>query len=476
MAVRTSVAPEAVVNDRATRVALVLAGLVGVVLRWWKLGGPRSSFDEAFTGVYSHFPLGDLLPALRQHDSHPPLDYLLRHSFGGIGDTFALRVPSAVIATLSLLAVMWWMWDRRWFGVAVVAFTSLNTFELLYAHQARMYATVVLAGTLAAIGSDQWLARGEARWRWLVGMALVVALLDHSATLVLVPALLVVPLFRRDGEAWRWRATVLGAWAVWAVVWGPSFVEQLRHSPASWIPFTSVSTVFSSVNGLVSLYPDLSVLIVAALVLGLWFLRDEDRRLAWVWVALFVVPLVLAVAIGVWAHFLLPRSLALAAWAPPVAFGALIERARRVSVPVAAVAVVAGLLLVAPSVAPALGYADGSSQATDLVAVRAQPGDAVAAYPRWLSPMLEWNLGGPRHPQVPTELQGLDAYVYVVGGQPFNGRLWVVQPDTYALATGDLQPCGEPVVRADVYLVSCYQIPDAPAGPVVPRVAVVPRR
>jgi hypothetical protein len=465
-----------VAGVQATRVALAFAGLVGVVLRWWNLGGPRASFDEAFTGVYSHLPVGDILPALRRHDSHPPIDYLLRHSFGGIGDTLSLRVPSAAIATLTLLAVVWWMWDRGWFGVAVVAFTSLNTFELLYAHQARMYAMVVLAGTLAAIASERWLAGGEARWRWLAGMALVVALLDHSATLVLVPALLVVPLGRRDGAAWCWRATVIGAWVAWAVLWGPSFLEQLRHSPAAWIPFTSVSTVFTSVTGLVSLYPDLSVLIVAALALGLWFLRKQDRRLARVWVALFVVPFALAAVIGLWAHFLLPRTLAMAAWAPPVAFGALIERARRVSVPVVTLAVVAALLLVAPSVAPAINYADGASPATDLLALRVHPGDAVVVHPPWLSPMLEWNLGAPRHPDVPIELQGLDGYVYVVGGPPFDGRVWVLQPDTYAMATGDLQPCDAPTVRADVYLVSCYQIPDATARAARPGVSVVPPR
>ena len=204
--------------------------MVGLVLRWWDLGGPKATFDEAFTGVYSHLPLSQIAAGLRAEDAHPPLDYLIRHWFGATGDTAALRVPSAVFASLALVVMALWMRRRGWFGVTAVALTSVSTFQLLYAHQARMYALMVLCGTLVALAAEAWWHDPSARWRWLMGSALVVALFDHSSALLLAGAIVLFPGRRRDGEAWRWRATAVGAVGVWVLVWGRSFAEQASRS------------------------------------------------------------------------------------------------------------------------------------------------------------------------------------------------------------------------------------------------------
>jgi hypothetical protein len=433
--------------------------VVGLGLRWWNLGASPPSYDEDFTGVYSHLSVGEMLPALRRQDAHPPLDYLIRHVFGGMGDTFALRVPSAVFATCTLLAVLAWMWDRGWFGVAVVAFTSVSMIELLYGRQARMYALIMLCGTLAAIASERWLEGGESRWVWLAGGALLVGLFDHSTALLLALALFALPAWRRDREAWRWRLTMVGAVCIWGVLWGPSFRDQLRGNPSSWIPLTTVHGTFDAVNGLVSLYPGMAVLTAIALVAGCWLLAIRDHRLARVWLLLFVGPLVLACLIGLRGHFLLPRTLAVSAWAPPVALAAIVDRSRKLWAPVAGVVVLATMLLVFPSVRPALGYDDDSLTAIRAIRDRAQAGDAVAVHPQRFAPLAQWNLGGPQRSDPPDAIRDLDAFVYVLGDQPFDGTVWVLQPDTYALPTGDLVPCGQPPLGIGDYVVACYRTP-----------------
>ena len=445
---------------RAQHLALTAAVVVGVVLRWWDLGGPRATFDEAFTGMYSHLPLADIPGALRDHDAHPPLDYLVRHWFGGPGSTFALRFPSAVFATASLLVTVAWMRRRGWFGVTVVALTSVSSFELLYGHTARMYALVVLCGTIAVAGSEQWLRRSAPGWRWLVAGALIVGLFDHTSTLLLAGALVLVPGRRTDREAWWWRGSMAGAIAVWAVVWGPSFLDQARHQNSSWIPFTSAGATVDALNGLVTMYAGLGVVVLLAVGIGAVLLRDEDRTLSRLWVVLFLVPFGAALLIGFEVHFLLPRTLAFAAWAPPLALAALVERARRFSVPVAAGVVLLVGVLVVPSIGPAIRYEESSVPARQALRAAVAPGDAVAVHPSWLWPLAGWDLGAPRDPAVPTELADLDAFVFVVGDQPFDGRVWVLQPDTYALPLGSLVPCDgvEALHRGD-YLLSCYVTP-----------------
>ena len=65
-------------DRRGTAVALVLlVGLAGV-LRFWDLGAARLNYDESFTAMAGRLPVGSLFDYLRLHDSHPPLDYLLR--------------------------------------------------------------------------------------------------------------------------------------------------------------------------------------------------------------------------------------------------------------------------------------------------------------------------------------------------------------------------------------------------------------
>ncbi len=445
---------------RSQRIVMAAAVAVGFVLRWWDLGGPVATFDESFTGAYSHLPIRQIPGALRQNDAHPPFDYLIRHFFGSMGDTTALRVPSAIFGCAALAVVVWWMWDRGWFGVAMVALTSLSPFQLLYAHQARMYALAILCGTAAAALADRWSRDGARRWRWLLVLPLLVGLFDLSTFLLFAGALVLLPGRRRDREAWLWRATAAACGAVWAVVWGPSFLHQAQGQHSDWIRLTSPAAVRDTIAGFLTVHPNVSLLAVAIVIVGAVMLWRQDRVVWEVWAWLALLPFALACVLGLRSHFLLTRALAPSAWGIPLVLAALFDRARRYS-PLAEVVVVAALVLVSlPSIGPALAYEEGAGPGVVAVAARVQPGDGVLVYPHWLWPLVVWSDAAPRVQTVPAALHALspDAYIYVAPGAPFGGRVWILQPTGYRSPTTGLARCPGRTPVAGDYSLTCYQL------------------
>jgi hypothetical protein len=416
------------------------------------------TYDESWTGYYSHLPLGQIGSQLRRLDVHPPLDYYVRHLFGTTGSTFALRLPSAAFATATLLLVAWWMWRRGWFGVLVVAFTSLSYFELLYSHIARMYALAALLGTVIAIASESWLRDGRGRWRWIMGVALLVGLFDSESFLLLAGGAFLVAGVRRDREAWWWRLTAVGALGGWALLWGTAFLDQHKvgHVP---VPLTSPSSMVDTLNGLVTDYAAFGVLAVLALGFGAWCLWSSDRRLASVAAALLGAPFAAACVIGLRQHILFSRIVAGSIWAVPVLLAALVDGARRRSERLGLVAAALVGVLVLTSVWPGIHVPDGSAPGLDVLRRAARPGDAIAVYPDYLWTLAAWELDAPAHPHVEPALRDLHAYVFTVGGKPWDGRVWVYSPTFYRSSVPGWAHCPSPEPDGGVYAVQCYQQP-----------------
>jgi hypothetical protein len=413
---------------------------VGALVRCWALDRSLLTFDETFTANIARLAPGDIPAALRSSDSHPPLDYLLRHLVVGPQSTFWLRFPSAVIGVLTLGVVLWWMWNRGWFGVLVVAFTCFAAIEVLYSRQARMYAIVILAGTVVAAVTERWLERPRSRWAVVAAAALFVGSLAHTSVLLLAMGALFVPGRRTDRPAWVWRAAAAVAVLAWLVVWGPSFLREREVERASWIPFTSFRTAAEAIAGQVSLYNGLAVLIALAVVAGGVVLVRDRPRLGRVWLCLFAAPAAVEILLGLRAHLLLPRSLAFAAWAPVVALAALAAACvdgdpwptgLSSSAAVRGAGLVAVVLLAVPSVGAAFSYEEDSAPARRALVERAQPGDAVVVHPRFLGPMLRWD-NGVTDDQPVAGFADVDAWSALVPGAPPTGRAWVLVPDTYS--------------------------------------------
>ena len=154
-----------------------------------------------------------------------------------------------------------------------------------------------------------------------MGLALVLGLFDLASFLLLAGALVFVPGRRTDREAWRFRATVVGALGLWAVVWGLAFIDQARGQHSFWIPYTSPSSFLDTVNGLVSFYPVTGLAALVLVGIGVVGLRQVDRPLGRLVGWLFVLPLAAACVIGIRSHFLLagpwPRAPGRCRWLWP---------------------------------------------------------------------------------------------------------------------------------------------------------------
>lgn len=441
----------------------VAAAILGVVLRWWGLGSSGLSGDEMFTGAYAGLPIGDIPSWLATHDTHPPLDYILRHPF--VTDdrsVVLLRLPSAVFATLTVALVWWWMRKRGWFGFAVILLTSLSSFELLYGRTARAYSLLILCGTALAVLSERWLERPERRYVLGAAAVVLVALFADTTALMLVFGMLVLPLLRRDREAWWWRGGAVVAALVWLLVWGPSIKQQYELDRTTWVPLVAPDTALSELGRLASVvHPGLALLSVPLIGFGLWVLWRREHRLALCAVVLSVAPIVLTMVAGLQLHIWLARSLSCAIWFVPVALAGVIEwcRTRGVAYAVGGAALVA--IVVLPSTVLCLGYEeDIASTARTLQAVT-RPGDAiVAGQEHDIGNIYQWTLHTSLEREPLPKYDDPRAYTSYVPGGPFSGRVWVVTDRAAPYVPKGLSRCAQTDPPGEEELaVQCYELP-----------------
>jgi len=440
---------------------LVTSVVVGTALRLWHIADTRFIWDETFTGWVARLPFKQMLDFLRHHDAHPPLDYLIhvpiaRHTAA----EWPMRLPSVLASVAALVLFASWMRRYARTGAIATALLALAAFQITYAPQARMYGVLVLLGVGAAVISDRWLDAPRARHAPAVGILVFVGLLVHLSTGVLAVGLAAVPGHRRDREAWRWRGWIIGAVLLWLAVWLPSLLDQVRAGTTSWVPLTSGPWLARSVNELVDFYVPVGAFVLAATLLGGFVLRRIDRRLAWVWLCCFAIPLGIAATVGLRAHFLQPRTLAIVSWGPMLALAALVEMAARRWIAYGVAGAVLLALLVVPSVRNAIADPEaGRHPAWASVELRLQraveDGDGVVSWPRYLRPPTQWYVADPSR-QRTLSVPGLVGDGFVRGARPWNGRVWLVEPADQAQPIGSWRPCA-PTFVADSYQVRCVE-------------------
>jgi hypothetical protein len=403
---------------------------------------------------------------LRERDAHPPLDYLIRMplAIGGVG-AGAFRLPSVVWSMGALAVFAWWMRRLGRVGLIAVALMAVVAFQLSYARDARMYAGMVLVGVVTAFSAHRWLVDADhsRRYAVLAGAATLVGLFLHASAIVMAFGLLAVPRLRRDREAWWWRGALLAAGLLWAALWGPFFIDQVRASSASWIPHTTFNYLAVVLNELVDSYPDLRLYVVAGMAFGGVLLWRRDRTLGWVWCSCFLLPVLAAALIGLREHYLLPRTLAFASWAPLLALAMVVDEALAKWLPIGAVTAALAALVVLPSAHEVLRDGQPNGAAV-LLRVRRQAlsGDVVAIHPRFLWPLSHWYLGVRRSgPEKSIRIPGLpaNADALLLGDRPWDGRMWLVQPTSYSLSPPGFSPCSEMWIKGSYRLQCLERIP-----------------
>jgi uncharacterized membrane protein len=409
-------------------VALVALG-AGLRIAWSTNFG--LSFDETFTAMAGRRPFGDLFSYLAGHDTHPPLDYVLRAPLARLGaPDLAFRGPSILFSVAALALFAWWMRDRGMAGVCATGLLAVSGFAIAYGSEARMYALLELLGVVAAVLAEAWLARSR-RWHaWAVGGLVLVGCVDHASTFLLAGALVLLAGLRTDRDAWRWRAGVVAGVAAWAALWGPEFLQQFRGEQSLWIPPTTPRGFVEGVTSQVTFTDGIVWLVAVAVVAGAVCLARRERRLFTVWAVCGAVPFVVAAAIGMVTPFFLNRTLTLAAWAPALAVGMALDAVWRRWKAIGAALVAVTMLLALPGTVSLLEGTWQYDTSTDRLERSARPGDVVAVAPTWYEQLVDWRigvrapLGNTRHVELPG-LPDADALLLTAGKR--TGRIWLLE-------------------------------------------------
>jgi uncharacterized membrane protein len=425
--------------------------LVGFALRIWNLGGHTLNFDETFTAMAARRSAGDLFQFLRTHDSHPPLDYLIRAPFSATGNDVWMRVPSVVFSTAALAVFAWWMrgWGRA--GLLATALFAVSGFEVYYGREARMYALMQLVGVVVAFGCHRWLVRRTTASAAVVSAALLVGVFTHVSALLLAAGVFLLAGRARDRAAWHWRIAVAAPVVVWAALWGAAMNQQRKAGTALWIPHTTPTTFVRALAQPLSYTNALAWLIAAAIVAGAVLVVRTDRRLAAVGLTAYLVPVLLGAAVGLRSHFFIPRTLAFGAWAPLLAVAFLLDAALRRwrIVGTAALALIAVVVLASTAQAlrdTPLGQIDALDAHLRAVV---RPGDVVAT-PDWDRSLVEWPLvvqGNVPTARVRSPLHKGSAFR--LDGRP-TGRVWLVESADESAAIPGYVACARPWANAAV--------------------------
>jgi hypothetical protein len=423
-------------------VGLVAFVLVGAALRVaWALHY-GSSFDESFTAMAGRRPLGDMLTYLRDADSHPPLDALIRLPLAraGVSDV-ALRIPSLVFSIAALTLFARWMRTKGVAGVVATGLFAVSGFAIAYGTEARMYALLQLLGVAAAMRAESWLRAPRRMDALVVGALVLVGCLDHTSMFVFAVGLLAVAGFRNDRSAWWWRAGIAGGGLVWAAVWGASFVAQLQGQHSSWIAKTTPRGFVDAVTSTVTFTNGVSLVVVGGIVAGGVVLARSDAVRFRVWWTCGVLPIGLAAAVGVFTPSFLNRTLTLMLWAPILAVGVAVGAIWAKWRPLGIAAVFVAFLVVVPGTADLLRGTWQYDRSMDHVVATAGPGDVVAVVPSWYSPLVDWRVAAqaPLGAARPTRVDIPDSVAYRITGAPPTGRIVLVE---FAASRPDLRSFG----------------------------------
>lgn len=413
-------------------VALGVSVAIGAVLRVVHLSGTTFIWDETLDGVVARMPPDDMFRYLRHADVHPPLEYLLRAPIARHTTAeWPMRLPSAIASILALALLAWWLRHHGRLAVTTTALAALAGYQLFYAWEARPYAVMALAGVALAVLAHRWLSAPTTGVAIAAGALAAAAMLYHESGALLVPGLLLVAGRRADDAAWRWRFSILGGAAVWAAVWGTSFLDQLTASEtlAGYVPTTSVDALVLTVKETVHYQPVLGLLTVLAVAAGGIALRALDRRLWAVWLCLFAVPLATLAIVGIRAHIVWSKTFAVASWGSLVAVAAGIEWVLRKRVAVGVIVLVATAVPVLATTSyvlrnPQFAYAPAWDTDIRRVSKAARPGDVVAGDDMMQFPA-RWYIGLDATSPPPAVVRRWP-FAFQLAGAPWTGRVWVV--------------------------------------------------
>jgi hypothetical protein len=188
----------------AHRVLLGLVLCIGIVARFWNLGGPGLHGDEDTMALAVAHILKDGLPTLPSGMLYPrglTELYLMAASVKIFGETeWAMRLPSALagIALIYLCYVAGRRFLRPQWNLAFAAIIALLPDLIIYSQTARMYIFMLACIASALVCFFAWERNGRIGWLLGAVVALIVGIELHALTVTMTPLLLLPGILQGD--------------------------------------------------------------------------------------------------------------------------------------------------------------------------------------------------------------------------------------------------------------------------------------
>lgn len=166
------------------RVGILALLVFGILLRLGRLTWQPLWADEGYSVYFATEPVSRLL-WLTAHDIHPPLYYLLLHSWLQVWTTPApllLRLCSVLLAIPTLVVgatLAHCLFQRRRPQVIFLLLLLLNPLYLYYSQEIRMYGLALTLSLASTLCCWQWASQvkaGRRGWGWLAAYGIVATL------------------------------------------------------------------------------------------------------------------------------------------------------------------------------------------------------------------------------------------------------------------------------------------------------------
>ncbi|HEX8105464.1 MAG TPA: glycosyltransferase family 39 protein [Solirubrobacteraceae bacterium] len=264
--------------------------------------------DEGLSVGIADRPLLDIPGTLRL-DGSPPLYYMLLHVWLGITGSSSESATAALSLLFACLAVpVAFVGTRRLFGARAgwiaAALTALNPFLTQYSQETRMYALVVLLGTVATAAFVAAFVMRRRAALPVLAVALAAMVYTHNYALFFTAATgltwlglvaLAPPEERR--ALLRDGLIAYGAVAVLYAAWLPTLLFQTAHTGAPWAERPALSELIDAPSKLLGEVEQIALLLAAGTGLARVLSRrrlDEEARAAVALTAVAVLTLLLA--------------------------------------------------------------------------------------------------------------------------------------------------------------------------------------
>lgn len=340
----------------SARWAVLAVTLLAAGLRAFQIGAKTLWLDEAFSLWVARHPLPELWAWLVRIDQHPPLYYTLLHFWLAFGDgEAALRSLSALAgsASIPLMYGLGRVIGGHRLGLLAALLLAISPLHVQFGQEARMYALLTLAATLAMWGLAWLLKEPEAAarpigsgwrswWRarrgtealdrkgWVADAAwlayvvgTVAALLSHNTAVFLPIAANLIAWIEwwphrreRRGLLRNWLLAQGAAILLWSV-WLPALlIQSLMVYREFWIPkpdllyiAVTIQMLYASFIGpSLLLRPWLDLIVLGIAAVGFWGWRRERRWLVFT-LALWLVAPVGELIVSIWRPIFYIRTL-----------------------------------------------------------------------------------------------------------------------------------------------------------------------